>query len=177
MGLQELLEKEGIVELDEDLRGLCRSEIKRHFGRSRCNRIILSKLIKSLIWQAYTRIQDGTEAPITGNLRTFWYRFLKPALAKVPKKYLGKSDFYNAMGQLFAEMVLELKLFPYEDFDLTDENWENRIQQMSWLCFDIACRGRRRRKRMPGWRRPEGSRGSVIVWSLNLCLSIDSVNS
>lgn len=126
MGLQELLEKEGIVELEKDLRGLRRSEIKRYFGSSRSNRIILSKLIKSVIWQAYTRIQDGTESPITGNLRTFWYRFLKPALAKVPKKYLGKSDLYDSMIQLFVEMVLELKLFRYEDFDFTDENWENR---------------------------------------------------
>lgn len=124
--LAALLEKEGIVELDKDIRGLRRSELKRYFGSSTSKRIILSKLIKSLIWQAYTRIKEGTEAPITGNLRTFWYRFLKPALAKVPKKYLGKSDPYDAMSKLFMELALELKLFSYRDFDFTDENWENR---------------------------------------------------
>jgi len=125
-GLADLLEKEGIVELEQDIRGLRRSEIKRHFGSSTSNRIVLSKLIKSVIWQAYTRIKDGTEEPITGNLRTFWYRWLKPALAKVPKKYLGKTDLYDAMSELFMEMVLELQLFSYKDFDFTDENWENR---------------------------------------------------
>ncbi len=124
--LAALLEKEGIVALDKDIRGLRRSEIKRHFGSSTSNRIILSKLIKSVIWQVYTRIKDGTETPITGNLRTFWYRFLKPALAKVPKKYLGKSDPYDQMSELFVELVMELKLFSYKDFDFTDENWENR---------------------------------------------------
>lgn len=124
--LAALLEKEGIVELDKDIRGLRRSELKRYFGSSTSNRIIISKLIKSQIWQAYTRIKDGSEAPITGNLRTFWYRFLKPALAKVPKKYLGKSDAYDQMTALFVELVLDLKLFSYKDFDFTDENWENR---------------------------------------------------
>lgn len=124
--LTALLEKEGIVVLEQDIRGLRRSEIKRYFGSSTSNRIILSKLIKSVIWQAYTRIKDGTESPITGNLRTFWYRWLKPALAKVPKKYLGKTDLYDAMSELFMEMVLALRLFSYKDFDFTDENWENR---------------------------------------------------
>lgn len=126
--LAALLEKEGIVEFEEgkDIRGLRRSEIKRHFGSSTSNRIVISKLIKSVIWHAYRRIQDGSEAPITGNLRTFWYRWLKPTLAKVPKKYLGKSDLYDAMSELFVEMVLELKLFSYKDFDFSDENWENR---------------------------------------------------
>lgn len=126
MELEELLQKEGIIELDKDLRGLRRSELKKHFGSSTSDRIILSKLIKSVIWQAYTRIQDGSEPTITGNLRTFWYRWVKPAISKVPKKYLGKSDLYDAMCELFVEMVLHLKLFSYEDFDFTDENWENR---------------------------------------------------
>jgi hypothetical protein len=30
------------------------------------------------------------------------------------------------MTDLFAQMVLELQLFSYADFDFTDENWENR---------------------------------------------------
>lgn len=126
MELKDILEREGIIELEKDLRGLRRSELKRHFGSSTSERIILSKLIKSVIWQAYTRIRDGLDTPTPGNLRTFWYQWVKPALAKVPKKYIGKSDLYDHMSELFVEMVLELKLFSYKDFDLTDENWENR---------------------------------------------------
>ena len=126
MKLEGILKKEGIIELDKDLRELRRSEIKRHFGSSNSNRIILSKFIKSIIWQAHTKIKEGSEPPITGNIRTFWYRWVKPAIAKVSKKYLGKSDLYDTMSQLFVEMVLELKLFQYQDFDFTDENWENR---------------------------------------------------
>lgn len=126
LSLEELLEKEGIVEFDKDIRGLRPSEIKRHFGSSTSKRIVLSKLIKSVIWQAYTRIRDGVEVPSGGNLRTFWYQWVKPALAKVPKKYIGKSDLYDHMSELFMEMVLEWKIFSYKDFDFTDENWENR---------------------------------------------------
>lgn len=126
MDLEAILEREGVVELDKDIRGLRRSEIKRHFGSSTSERIILSKLIKSVIWQAYTRIRDGHDTPTPGNLRTFWYQWVKPAMAKVPKKYIGKSDLYDHMSELFMEMVLELRLFSYKDFDFTDENWENR---------------------------------------------------
>lgn len=124
--LRELLEKEGIVEFDEDMRGLPRTKIKKHFGSQSSSRIIISKFIKSVIWQAYNWIQEGREAPILGNIRTFWYRWVKPAMAKVPKKYHGKMDPYDLMLRLFAEMVLDLKLFKYGDFDFTDENWENR---------------------------------------------------
>ena len=126
MTLEEILDKEGIIEFDKDIRDLLRTELKKYFGSSTSNRIILSKFIKSIIWQAHTKIESGTEPPIKGNIRTFWYRWTKPAIAKVPKKYLGKSDLYDAMCQLFLEMVFELKLFRYEDFDFTDENWENR---------------------------------------------------
>lgn len=124
--LWKILEKEGIVELDEDIRGLKRTQIKKHFGSQNSDRIILSKFMKSIIWQAYTKIQAGDESPIMGNIRTFWYRWVKPALAKVPKKYFGKMDLYDLMLRLFAEMVMDLKLFNYADFDFTDENWENR---------------------------------------------------
>tara|TARA_B100000614_G_scaffold261357_1_gene290690 strand:+ start:979 stop:1860 length:882 start_codon:yes stop_codon:yes gene_type:complete len=124
--LWRILEKEGIVELDEDIRGLKRTQIKKHFGSQNSDRIILSKFMKSIIWQAYTKIQAGDESPIMGNIRTFWYRWVKPALAKVPKKYFGKMDLYDLMLRLFAEMVMDLKLFNYADFDFTDENWENR---------------------------------------------------
>lgn len=56
MTLEEILQKENIVELEKDIRSLRHSELK---------------------------------------------------------KYLGKSDLYDTMSQLFVEMVLELKLFHY----------------------------------------------------------------
>jgi hypothetical protein len=61
-----------------------------------------------------------------GNIRTFWYLWVKPVLAHIEEDANAKTDPYDVMIRLFAEMVLDLKLFRYSDFDFTDENWENR---------------------------------------------------
>jgi hypothetical protein len=123
--LQQLLKKERIVELDQDIRSLSRSQLKKHFA-SKSGRIVLSRVIKSIIWQVYKRLSTVEDRGIIGNLRTFWYRHVKIVVSRIPKSHLGKSNAYDAMTKLFSEMVCEHRLFRYEDFDFTDENWENR---------------------------------------------------
>lgn len=87
---------------------------------------MLSRLIKSIIWQAYQKIKVGEEPEIVGNIRTFWYSHVKIVISKLPQSHLGKTDPYDLMTRLFTEMVLDLGLFRYADFSFTDENWENR---------------------------------------------------
>lgn len=120
------LEKLGIYQFDKDLRTLARSELSKYFSAKSSGRILLTALIKNIIWQAYELIQVGKEPPINGNIRTFWYIWVKPVLAHIPDDDKSKTDPYNVMIKLFAEMVLDLKLFRYSDFDFSDENWENR---------------------------------------------------
>lgn len=115
-----------IVELESDIRRLERPELARHFASKTSGRIVLTRLMRSTIWQAYKRIQSGLEPPIRGNLRTFWYRFIKPVLARIDDDDEAKKDPYDVMLRVFAELVLEHRLLSYGDFDFTDENWENR---------------------------------------------------
>ncbi|MEM1007360.1 MAG: hypothetical protein AAGJ35_00015 [Myxococcota bacterium] len=115
----------GIVLLEKDIRLLSTEEISFHFGSARSGRIVLTRVFKSAIWQAYTRIQSGEESPIIGNLRTFFYRFIKPIMQDIPENTFRK-DPYETMLEVFEELVMDEQLFQYADFDLTDENWQNR---------------------------------------------------
>ena len=120
------LEDLGIIEIEEDLRRLPYEQLAAHFGSKRSGRLVMTRLMRSVIWQARRQIQRGEEEPVYGNLRTFWYRFLKPIIARLPSNQAPKQDPYDAMLAVFVELVIEHKLFKYRDLDLTDENWENR---------------------------------------------------
>ena len=116
----------GIYRFDKDLRTFNRSQLAKYFSAQSSKRILLTALIKNVIWQAYEFIQEGKEQPINGNVRTFWYMWVKPVLAHIHDDDKSKTDPYDVMLKLFAEMVLDQKLFHYSDFDFSDENWENR---------------------------------------------------
>jgi hypothetical protein len=123
---EELLARHGIVPLERDVRRMTREELEPHFAAKSSGRILLGPLIRSTIWQAKTRIEEGREPPISGNLRTFWYRWVKPVLAHIPDDDTAKTDPYDTMLEAFTDLVLELGLFHYRDLDFTDESWENR---------------------------------------------------
>ncbi len=58
---------------------------------------MLRRLLRNIIWQAYERITTGDEPGVGGNLRTFWYRFVKPTLAHIDDDDALKSDPYDRM--------------------------------------------------------------------------------
>lgn len=126
MSVEEILEAEDIVRTSEDLRSWKRKKLRTYFGSKRSGRIVLSRLFKSVIWQVYEKIRDGDIHPISGNLRTFWYRYVKVVLSHVPRKDQGKINHYDLMIRLFAELVTERQLFRYRDFGFVDENEANR---------------------------------------------------
>lgn len=59
--ISRILKEEGVVEFDEDPRRLNREQLAVHFASARSDRIILTRLLKSVIWCAYRRIQPGLE--------------------------------------------------------------------------------------------------------------------
>ena len=121
-----ILKKEKIQHFDQDLRSMNQAQLAKHFGATNSGRIMLTGLIKNIIWQAYERIQAGTEPPIEGNIRTFWYLWVKPVLSHMSDDDNVRTKPYSTMLKAFTNMVMDLRLFRYADFDFTDENWENR---------------------------------------------------
>lgn len=124
--IQAILKKEGIAEFEKDIRLLDRGAIAEKLAAKHSGRIILKKLLKSIIWQVYCRIKEGSEPPLIGNIRTFWYRFCKPVLARIPDDDELKTDPYGVMLKAFHTLIMERGLFLYADFDFTDEGWENK---------------------------------------------------
>ena len=71
--ISHLLTGEGIRNYPQDLRQLSAAELRRLFAFASSGKMNATRVIKNLIWQAYTAIRDGRRAPIAGNLRSFWY--------------------------------------------------------------------------------------------------------
>ena len=124
--LSEILEREGVQEMETDVRLLTLQEIEARFGAKSSGRIIVSHVIKSVIWQAQTKIRAGEARGVDGNLRSFFYQWVKPVMAKIPGALEAARDPYDTMLDVFAEMIGDYKLFAYADLDLSDENWEHR---------------------------------------------------
>jgi hypothetical protein len=121
-----ILKKEKIYHFDQDLRSMNQKQLTKHFAATHSGRIMLTGLIKNIIWQAHERIKEGKEPTIDGNIRTFWYLWVKPVLSHISDDDQVKTKPYNTMLKAFTHMVMDLKLIHYADFDFTDENWENR---------------------------------------------------
>jgi hypothetical protein len=124
--VEEILKQEGIAIFLEDMRSLSREALAEKLAAPSSGRIILIRLIKSIIWQAYQRIEAGQEPPLIGNIRTFWYRFVKPVLSRIEDDQGMKTDPYEIMLRAFNDLIMGRKLFRYADFDFTDEGWEQR---------------------------------------------------
>jgi hypothetical protein len=69
----QILAAEGIADYPQDLRQLSAAELRALFAFASSGKINATRVIKNLIWQAYTAIRAGQRPPITGNLRSFWY--------------------------------------------------------------------------------------------------------
>ena len=126
LDLDETLRRLGVVRFDRDMRRLSREKLAAAFASERSGRIILTRLIRSIIWQVLERIRAGDLQPLPGNLRTFWYRHVKPVLAHIPDDDTAKTDPYETMLAAFTELIMDEKLCRYAEFDFTDENWEHR---------------------------------------------------
>jgi len=123
---QDALDRLGIVRFTRDMRTLRRDVLAEAFASQRSGRIILTRLMRSIIWQVLEQIRSEELKPIPGNLRTFWYRHVKPVLAHIPDDDTAKTDPYETMLAAFTQLIMTEKLCRYAEFDFTDENWEHR---------------------------------------------------
>lgn len=111
--------------LNKDMRLMTRDELAFHFAARGSKRIKLQPLMRAAILQLHRRIQSGEEEPVQGNIRTVWYRYIKPILSHMHDDDTLKSDPYKIMIRAFASLVKKGQI-RYMDFGLIDENWENR---------------------------------------------------
>lgn len=122
----EVLQRKKVLRLEEDIWRMDRRTLLKNFGARTSGRPVAKRMIRSIVWQVYERIHAGKLEAIGGNVRTFWYRFVKAPLGRVGLLQTAKADHYVTMMQVFAEMVEDLDLFKYTAFGFDDPTWENR---------------------------------------------------
>jgi len=109
-----------------DIRTMSPERLLAHFAPERGRRINASRLIRNLVWQALRDIRAGAEAPVKGNVRTFWYRWVRPVVDSIPESSDPPSASYRLTSAVLANLIEERRLFDYSDFGFNDENWRNR---------------------------------------------------
>ena len=119
------LEAEGIADYTQDLRQLSAAELRALFAFASSGKINATRVIKNLIWQAYTAIRDGRRAPIGGNLRSFWYTDVKPVLSRLGVPVEGRRAT-ELVYDAFVELVTQHRLFHYRDLGFLDEGAQTR---------------------------------------------------
>jgi hypothetical protein len=124
--ITQILAAEGIADYAEDLRQLSAAELRRRFAFASSGRVNATRVIKNLIWQAYTAIRDGQRPPITGNLRSFWYTDVKPVLSRLGLPVEGRRAT-ELVYDAFVELVTRHRLFHYRDFGFLDEGAHARV--------------------------------------------------
>ena len=60
----------GIKEYEDEIRYMTKEELKEEFGFVSSGRVNVAKLIRNIIWQAFTRIRDGKREKIGSNIRS-----------------------------------------------------------------------------------------------------------
>jgi len=132
------LAAEGIADYAQDLRQLSAAELRRLFAFTSSGKINATRVIKNLIWQAYTAIRDGQRAPITGNLRSFWYTDVTPVLSRLGVLVEGRRAT-ELVYDAFVELVTRYHLFHYRDLGFLDEGAQTRaVGQTNGTCILFA---------------------------------------
>jgi hypothetical protein len=119
------LAAEGIADYPQDLRQLSAAELRRLFAFANSGKINATRVIKNLIWQAYTAIRAGQRPPIAGNFRSFWYTDIKPVLSRLGVPVEGRRAT-ELVYDAFVELVTQHRLFHYRDFGFLDEGAQTR---------------------------------------------------
>jgi hypothetical protein len=124
--LDKILKLEKIRHFGELIPEMSKDKLRELFGAKSTGRINLSLFIKNSIWQAWERIQAGGLPLFRGNIRSFWYSMLKPALSRA-EALTVKGDPYQVMIDMFVRLVMVRHLLRYKRFGFSDEAVGDRI--------------------------------------------------
>ena len=134
----QILAAAGIADVAQDLRQLSATELRERFAFASSGKINATRVIKNLIWQAYTAIRAGQRPPIAGNLRSFWYTDVKPVLSRLGVPVEGRRAT-ELVYDAFVELVTRHHLFHYRDLGFLDEGAQTRaVGQTNGTCILFA---------------------------------------
>lgn len=119
------LRREGIYHYQEAIHQQPKEWLIKEFGPGREYLVNISQLMKNIIWQIRTRIIQNKQQPLEGLIRSFWYAYIKPTLARCIS--LSKTvDQYPQMIQTFVRLIQYCDLMRYKELGFTDDNQNDR---------------------------------------------------
>lgn len=119
------LRREGIYPFKEIIHLQPKDWLLKHFGPGREYPVNVNKLMKNIIWQIRTRIIEKKQPQIEGLLRSFWYLYIKPSLARA-KSLSSDVDQYPQMIKAFVRLIQFCDLMRYKDMGFLDDNKNDR---------------------------------------------------
>lgn len=119
------LRREGIYNFKETIHLQPKEWLIKHFGPGRKYPVNVNKLMKNIIWQVRTKIVQGKHPQIKGLIRSFWYAYIKPALARADS-LSSKVDQYPQMIETFVRLIQYSDLMRYKDMGFLDDNQNDR---------------------------------------------------
>lgn len=140
--VDEILEKEDIQEYNKDIRTMTKREIRKYFRFKSSRKVNLVKLFKNLIWQSYQRISEGKLPPVDGNLRTYWYVYVKVLLSRLGYD-VENPKYCDKLNKVFTELIVKHRLFRYVDFGFVDTLLRRYVgKQNGHLVLFVEKKGR-----------------------------------
>lgn len=85
----------------------------------------VSRLMRNIVWQLRERVMSGAREPLHELVRTFWYMYIKPTLARAGA-LSTESDQYAQLVDNMVALVKELDVMRYKDIGFRDDNAANR---------------------------------------------------
>jgi len=89
----------------------------------------VSAIMKNIIWQTRQRILSGDKPPLKELVRTFWYMYIKPTLARV-EALTHETDQYRQLVDTLVLLVKDAVLMDYKDIGVVGLGQKNA---------DVSC--------------------------------------
>ncbi len=123
---RERLKNLGIRHFDELIHDQPREWLIEYFSEgAKDYPINVSLLMRNIIWQTRERVISKQKPPLKELVRTYWYMYIKPTLARV-SALSRKTDQYNQLVSTLVDMVKDWKVIEYKDIGFRDDNQFNR---------------------------------------------------
>ncbi|MBS3788485.1 hypothetical protein KGY79_09865 [Candidatus Bipolaricaulota bacterium] len=122
---RQALRRLGIRPYDKTIRNQPGAWLKAEFGPGTHYPVVVSVLIRNLIWQAKGRIESGKRPPIEKLIRSFWYSDVKPTLERADS-LSSEFDQYEVVIDQLAHLVRGEDLMRYKDLGFGDASREYR---------------------------------------------------
>jgi len=85
----------------------------------------VSLLMRNIIWQLRERILSKDKPPLKELVRTFWYMYIKPTLARADS-LVHETDQYDQLVDTLVTLVKDVAVMDYKDIGFRDDNQANR---------------------------------------------------